>query len=78
MNIADTNCTFVVKETAEGEPYVIAEPDTPVGAVGLRLKEGSSIDQAREVAAYLRRHVSAVITPNKVKGADRSRRPMNA
>jgi hypothetical protein len=78
MKIEDTDCTFVVKETAEGKPWVIAEPDTPVGPVGLRLKEGASIAQAKEVAAYLLRHVSAVVTPKKVKGADRSRRPMNA
>jgi hypothetical protein len=65
MKIEDTDCTFVVKESAEGKPWVVAEPDTPGGFVGFRLKKGASMDQAKEVAAYLRRHVTAVITPKK-------------
>jgi hypothetical protein len=60
MKTKRTECTFVVKETVEGKPSVVAEPSTHAGLVGFELAEGTSLDTAREIAKYLRQHVRAI------------------
>jgi hypothetical protein len=60
MKTKHTECTFVVKEGVEGKPFVVAEPSTHAGLVGFDLVEGTSLDKAKEIAGYLRRHVRAI------------------
>jgi hypothetical protein len=55
-----TECTFVVKEGADGKPSVVAEPTSSAGLISLELTEGASLAQAQEIALYLRRHVHAI------------------
>jgi hypothetical protein len=58
--------TFTVKEFGDGTPWIMCEeyqPGLPVlkdGYLGLRLREGTTIEQAQEIAEYLRDHVAGV------------------
>jgi hypothetical protein len=53
--------TFVVKERPAGEPSIVAEPTSQMpgfrGLIGLDLKPGTTLEQAKEVAKYLRQHI---------------------
>ena len=55
-----------VKEGADGRPFIVFEPaggEIPflrTADVILDLKPGTSIEQAGEIAAYLRRHIGGL------------------
>ncbi|BGE63880.1 hypothetical protein QH301_005789 [Pseudomonas aeruginosa] len=57
--------TFTVKETGDGRPYIVFEPDTaepgfPKGQLGIELGHGTDIEEAQEIAKYLRQKVRGV------------------
>jgi hypothetical protein len=51
-------CTFVVKESGDGIPYVVAEPTMPSGRlIGFDLTLGATLDDADKVAKFMRAHI---------------------
>ncbi|MGC1178345.1 MAG: hypothetical protein WA884_04805 [Methyloceanibacter sp.] len=56
-----TECTFVVKESDGGIPYVLAEPTTASGQlIGFNLTPGATLDDAHKIAKFMRAHISGV------------------
>ena len=57
---------FTVKESAKGTPWIAAEPMGPEpevlceGILGFDLREGATLDEAREIAHFLNDHVAWV------------------
>ena len=57
--------TFTVKEGASGTAWIAAEPlgDVPPslrGVIGFDLTAGTTLDEAKEIAKYLRGHVRGI------------------
>jgi hypothetical protein len=58
--------TFTVKEDANGTPWIMCEPYPPGlpalgdSFLGLHLRPGITIEQASEIAEYLRDHVEGI------------------
>lgn len=58
--------TFTVKEFGDGTPWIMCEADQPGlpvlkdGHLGLRLREGTTIEQAQEIAEYLRDNIAGI------------------
>lgn len=58
--------TFTVTEFGDGTPWIMCEayqPGLPAlsnGYLGLRLREGITFEQAREIAEYLRDRVAGI------------------
>lgn len=57
---------FTVKETADGQPWVLIEylgdcSGMPAGHLGLHLPDGSSLEDAKELAHILRTRVTEVV-----------------
>jgi hypothetical protein len=56
-----TECTFVVKESGIGVPYVVAEPSTDSGQlISFELGPLTTLDGAHEVARFMRSHIRAI------------------
>ena len=54
--------TFVVKEYVSGTPWILAEQlsgEMPNlrGTIGFDLAPGTTLDQAKEIAEYMREHI---------------------
>jgi hypothetical protein len=54
--------TFTVKESADGRPWIAAEQledgmPSLVGQLGFDLRPGTTFDQAKDIAKYLRERV---------------------
>lgn len=58
--------TFTLKEFGDGTPWIMCEENQPGlpalkdGYLGLRLREGTTFEQAKEIAEYLRDHIAGV------------------
>jgi hypothetical protein len=58
---------YEVKEYADGQPWIMGEPlegpDLPIPGqwfLGFDLTEGTTLEQAEEVAAFMNRHLTAI------------------
>ena len=53
--------SFKVKENASGQPWVLAEwlsgDDLFGGTLGFELEPGTTLEEAKEISAYLREHI---------------------
>jgi hypothetical protein len=50
--------TFVVKATAEGKPWIAAEPNSDIAnarLIGLELAPETTLDDAAEIAKFMRK-----------------------
>jgi hypothetical protein len=67
--------TFVVKEGAEGRPWIAAEPlsgETVFkGLVGFDLASDATLEQAKELAAYMRKHIRGM---NSTRDKDKKKK----
>jgi hypothetical protein len=70
---------FVVKEYHDGRPWIAFEPGSQgltsiKGSLGFDLKDGTTLEQAHEVARLLRQHIKAltqhVFVKQKYEGRD--------
>jgi hypothetical protein len=58
--------TFTVKEFGDGTPWIMCEPYHPGlpvlkdGFLGLRLRQGTTFEQAQEIVEYLRERVAGI------------------
>jgi hypothetical protein len=56
--------TFVVKADPLGEPSIVAEPEFEVaglsGQIGFDLTPGTSLEQAKDVAEFMREHIRGI------------------
>jgi hypothetical protein len=56
--------TFVVKESAEGKPWLAAEPTSDIaearGVFGFELAPGTTLDDAAEIAKFMRKHIQGI------------------
>jgi len=61
-----TEYVFTVKEYGEGTPWIMLEGLRETltclghGFLGLDLKKGTDLTKAREIAAYLNKHVAGI------------------
>ena len=57
-------CTFILKETDDGKPCIVAEPTINLsklrGLLGFDLADGITIEQARELAKAMRSSIRSV------------------
>jgi hypothetical protein len=55
---------FVVKEGGDGKLHIVAEPTADMknvrGLIGFDLKPGTTLEQAREIAKYMRQHIRGI------------------
>jgi hypothetical protein len=53
--------TFKAKEYASGMPWILAQsisgPDIIGGTLGFDLTVGTTFEEAKEIAAYMRKHI---------------------
>ena len=60
-NVERTECTFVVKEWADGIPFILAEPTTASGQlISFDLTPGATLDHAHKVAKFMRAHIRGI------------------
>ena len=56
--------TFVVKESAEGKPWIAAEPNSDIagtrGLISFELAPGTTLDDAAEVAAFVQKQIRGI------------------
>ena len=58
--------TFTVKESTDGTPSIAAEPTEGTmrgvgrSVVGFDLATGTTLDAAKEIAAYMRKHIRGI------------------
>ena len=56
--------TFVVKESAEGKPWIAAEPNSDIadtrGLISFELAPGTTLDDAAEVVAFMQKHIRGI------------------
>ena len=56
--------TFVVKEGPEDQPFVAAEPTSDMpnapGLIGFDLAPGATLEQAQDIARFMRQHIRGI------------------
>jgi hypothetical protein len=56
--------SFVVKEFVSGTPWIMAEwvsgPNILGGMLGFDLAPGTTLEQAHEIAAFMRKHIAGL------------------
>jgi hypothetical protein len=66
-----TECTFVVKESDDGIPYVVAEPTMASGQmIGFDLTPGATLDDALKVAKFMRDQIRSPERGLAARGAE--------
>ena len=75
-HISRIDCTFAVKEGAEGQPFIIAENGARM-LIAFYLKQGLSLADAHDIARQMRRFIISLSVepyegsvPNIVTGPD--------
>jgi hypothetical protein len=53
-------CTFVVKETADGQPFVQIEPEIENANISLQLRPDTPIEVAAELSKHMRQHIVSI------------------
>jgi hypothetical protein len=55
--------TFVVKESAEGKPWIAAEPNSDIAnarVIGFELAPETTLNDAAEIAKFMRKHLRGI------------------
>ena len=75
-HISRIDCTFAVKEAADGQPFIIAENGERM-LIAFYLKQGLSLADAYDIARQMRRFITSLSVepyegsvPNIVTGPD--------
>jgi hypothetical protein len=66
--------TFVVKESAEGKPWIAAEPNSDIAnarVIGFELVPETTLDDAAEIAKFMRKHIRGITGLNLIHSGER-------